>query len=79
MSDCFVEDRNGWVYAGSFFDAFQGWCRDNRRHDLIHSTTKSNLIQEVNKIEQWRYLKTVKPYNQHSAEGRRVTLPPDRG
>jgi putative DNA primase/helicase len=65
MNDCFVEDgESKGVSVGSFFDAFRQWCRDNRRHDLIHSTTKSNLIQEVTKIERWSWLKSSKPHGE---------------
>lgn len=65
MRDCFVEDPGGaGVVVEAFFDTFQNWCRDNRQHHLIPSTTKSNLIQEVKKIEQWRYLKAVKPHGE---------------
>lgn len=63
MGDCFVEDPGGpGVIVDDFYRAFQSWCRDNRRHDLIASTTKSSLIQEVRKIEQWRHLRAVKPH-----------------
>jgi putative DNA primase/helicase len=65
MADCFVEDPGSpGVLVGAFLETFQGWCRDNRRHDLIASTTKSNLIQEVNKVEQWKHLRAVKPHGE---------------
>lgn len=63
MNDCFVEDPGGeGVTIGAFFEIFAGWCRDARRFDLIATTTKSNLIQEVNGIERWKWLKSAKPH-----------------
>jgi putative DNA primase/helicase len=63
MRDCFVEDPGGeGVVVADFLKAFGSWCRDNLRHDLMARTTKSNLIQEVNKIEQWKNLRSVKPH-----------------
>ena len=65
MADCFVEDPGGdGVLVGGFIERFRGWCRDNRRYDLIASTTKSNLIQEVNKVDQWKHLRAVKPHGE---------------
>jgi putative DNA primase/helicase len=65
MNECFTEDPDGegeGVRAGFFFEAFQRWCRDNRRPDLIADVTKSALIQEVNKIDRWAWLKSSKPH-----------------
>ena len=63
MNECFTEDASGeGVRAGFFFQEFQRWCLDNRRHDLIATVTKSNLIQEVNKIDRWAWLKSSKPH-----------------
>src|SRR5262249_50206493 len=65
MNECFVEDLEGeGVRVGSFFETFQQWCRDNRRHDLTYSATKSNLIQDVTKIERWNWLKSSKPHGE---------------
>jgi putative DNA primase/helicase len=65
MADCFVEDPEGrGILIAEFLEIFQGWCRDNRRHDLISSTTKQNLIQEVNKIERWKHLRSVRPHGE---------------
>jgi putative DNA primase/helicase len=65
MNDCFTEDAEGeGVLAGLFYGMFQQWCRDNRRHDLISTVTKSNLIQEVNKIDRWAWLKSSKPHGE---------------
>jgi putative DNA primase/helicase len=61
MNECFVDKG---VLVGWFFETFQQWCRDNRRQDLIHSTTKSNLIQVINKIERWSWLKSSKPHGE---------------
>ena len=63
MSECFVEEPEGkGVSVSRFFDIFQAWCREMRRHDLIATTTKSNLIQEVTKIERWKWLRSSKPH-----------------
>jgi hypothetical protein len=65
LNERFVEDADGMgVPVGSFFASFQQWCQDNRRYDLIHTTTKSNLIQEINKIERWKWLKSSKPHGE---------------
>jgi hypothetical protein len=65
MNEYFVEDRESeGVLVGWFFESFLQWCRDNRRQDLIHSTTKSNLIQEITKIERWSWLKSIKPHGE---------------
>jgi putative DNA primase/helicase len=65
MNECFVDDAESkGVSVGWFFETFQEWCRDNRRQDLIHTTTKSNLIQEVTKIERWSWLKSSKPHGE---------------
>jgi hypothetical protein len=65
MNEYFVEDGEGeGVLVGRFLPAFQQWCRDNRRQDLIHTTTKSNLIQEINKIDRWSWLKSTKPHGE---------------
>jgi phage/plasmid-associated DNA primase len=65
MRDCFVEDPGCvGVIVDDFFKTFLRWCRDNLRHDLIPRTTKSNLIQEVNKIEQRERLKSSKAHGE---------------
>jgi putative DNA primase/helicase len=65
MNECFVEDGEGeGVLVGRFFETFQQWCRDNRRPDLIPTTTKSNLIQEINAIDRWSWLKSTKPHGE---------------
>jgi hypothetical protein len=65
MDDCFIEHPGGYgVVVDDFFKRFQRWCRDNRRHDLIPSSTKSNLIQEVKRIEQWKLLRSVKAHGE---------------
>jgi phage/plasmid-associated DNA primase len=63
MADSFEVDPGGaGVEVEPFFEIFLRWCDDNRRPDLIASTTKSNLIQEIKKIDQWRHLRSVKPH-----------------
>jgi putative DNA primase/helicase len=47
------------VRCSEFHETFQDWCRDNERHDLIR-TSKSRLIQEVNKIPEWKHLKATR-------------------
>jgi putative DNA primase/helicase len=65
MRDCFAEDPGGeGVIVGDFLKAFQRWYGDNLRHDLLPRTTKSNLIQEVNKIEQWKRLRSSKAHGE---------------
>jgi putative DNA primase/helicase len=63
MNDCFVRDNEGdGVLTSSFYDLFVEWCGDNRRRDLVQSTTKTGLIREVNKIDRWCWLKSSKPH-----------------
>jgi hypothetical protein len=50
------ERQDGARLSAEFHEAFQDWCRDNDRSDLIR-TSKSRLIQEVNKIPEWKHLK----------------------
>lgn len=65
MNECFVEDPAGaGILVGAFFEIFQQWCREARRQDLIPTTTKSNLIQEVTRIDRWSWLRSSKPHGE---------------
>jgi putative DNA primase/helicase len=60
MNDCFVEDPGGeGVLCGAFFAAFQSWCRDARRLDLLTETPQT-LIKNVKGVERWQHLKSVR-------------------
>ena len=60
MNACWVKDPEALIVRCSeFHEAFQDWCRDNDRSDLIR-TSKSRLIQEVNKIPEWKHLTSTR-------------------
>jgi len=62
MKDCWIADPNGeGVDVKKFNATWALWCTDNKRFDLI-KTNKSNLIQEINKLPEWKHLKSFKPH-----------------
>jgi phage/plasmid-associated DNA primase len=63
MNEYFVEDKNAdgkGVHCSAFLKAFQQWCRENERYDLLQRTIGTNLIKEINKIDRWKWLKSTK-------------------
>jgi phage/plasmid-associated DNA primase len=64
----FVEDRcvldaEGMVQCTSLFFAFDGWCRENGRLDLLRTVTAANQLSSVLKKEvpELENLKLVRP------------------
>jgi putative DNA primase/helicase len=58
MNECIVDDPGGrGVGCDAFFLAFQTWCRDAGRFDLL-TETKQTLIKRINEIERWQHLQS---------------------
>ena len=65
MQDCWAVEpgAEGPTCAG-FYGVFELWCQDHHREDLLRSHPKQKLIQEINKIDGWEWLKSVHPHGQ---------------
>ena len=51
MNDCWVKDpESEGPFVGKFYERFMDWCRENERLDLVHGTTRNNLITHVRRI-----------------------------
>jgi hypothetical protein len=63
MQDCWVQaEGEAGPTAGEFYTAFSTWCTMTRRAYLLVNTPKQQLIQRVNEIDGWEWLKSVKPH-----------------
>jgi putative DNA primase/helicase len=43
-----------------FYAAFRHWCLENRRFDLME-TSPSDLIQKINRLDDWEFLHSFRP------------------
>jgi putative DNA primase/helicase len=79
MQDCWVQaEGEAGPTAGEFYTAFSTWCTMTRRAYLLVNTPKQQLIQRVNEIDGWEWLKSVKPHGKPRRYAGIIRCPPKK-
>jgi putative DNA primase/helicase len=65
MADCWIRDDNakGPTVSG-FYDTFATWCANTDREYLLAKTPRQLLIQKINEVDDWAWLKSMKPHGE---------------
>ena len=65
MQDCWVKDglSKGPTVA-KFYEDFSTWCLTTNREYLLGKTPRNQLIQRINEIDGWNWLKSSKPHGE---------------
>jgi phage/plasmid-associated DNA primase len=63
MADCWIRDDSakGPTVSG-FYSVFETWCINTDREYLLAKTPRQLLIQKVNEVDDWAWLKSMKPH-----------------
>ena len=63
MQDCWVKDGQAeGPTVGEFYTAFATWCMMTDREYLLGKTPRQLLIQRINELDEWAWLKSSKPH-----------------
>jgi putative DNA primase/helicase len=63
MQDCWIaEEGHDGPTVGEFYIAFSTWCCFTGRAWLLVNMTKQQLIQRINEIDGWEWLKSGRPH-----------------
>jgi putative DNA primase/helicase len=65
MADCWIRDeRSEGPTVSEFYGAFETWCFNTDREYLLAKTPRQLLIQKINEVDDWAWLKSTKPHGE---------------
>jgi putative DNA primase/helicase len=63
MQDCWVRDGKAeGPKVGEFYISFTTWCMLTDKEYLVGKTPRQLLIQRINELDEWTWLKSSKPH-----------------
>jgi hypothetical protein len=63
MQDCWLRDGKAeGPKVGEFYISFTTWCMLTDKEYLVGKTPRQLLIQRINELDEWTWLKSSKPH-----------------